>query len=307
MADTIRALPLILFLAIVFFPAVLTAVLLAAGLKARRRAALLTATPTSNIGMAQDGYVEFEGRIEAVGGRTIEAALTRAPCVWFHARVQEFKSPTGSGSASWSIVKEVTSDAPFLVRDQTGVCRVEPWGAEVTPTDKSQWYGATLTPSDRNPAKVGAAESTTPMVEISGTANTRFRYFEERIYDGDPLLVLGQFTTARLALALEAEEDEEEDEEDPGDGETDAGEDDALTDEDREAIADGERDDAIREQAEAITKAWIGRGAAAKPFILSTTLQAVDVAQSSMASQAVLTGAAVPAAIALFLLWVRFS
>jgi hypothetical protein len=35
---------------------------------------------------------------------------------------------------------EYASGTPFFVRDSTGVCTVHPDGAEVTPTDKSQWY-----------------------------------------------------------------------------------------------------------------------------------------------------------------------
>ena len=39
----------------------MAAVAIVAGLQARRRAALIKATPTANIGMAEDGYREFEG------------------------------------------------------------------------------------------------------------------------------------------------------------------------------------------------------------------------------------------------------
>jgi hypothetical protein len=81
----------------------------------------------------------------------------------------------------------------------------------------------------------------------------------------------------------------------------------ALTDEDREEIASEEREEAARTLAQETTKAWIGRGSGKQAFILSTTLQAIHVAQSSMGAQVALTGAAVPAAIALFLLWARFG
>jgi hypothetical protein len=303
MIDIIRSLPLALFLIIVFFPVVLAAVLVGAGLQARRRAALITATQTSNIGMAQDGYREFEGRIEA-GGETIPAALTGWPCVWYHAKVERFTSGSGSKRTStWSTVSDRTSGAPFLVRDSTGVCSVEPWGAEVTPTDKSVWYGATEKPTDRNPARLGPSEPAA-MFEMAGGSNA-FRYSEERLYAGDPLLVLGEFTTGRHATRFDDPEDEPEAEDDGGDDE--AIDESALTDEDREEIAADERAEAIRAHVEQTTKAWIGRGDGKQPFILSTTLQAVHVAQSSMGAQAALTSAWVPAAIALFLLWARFA
>ncbi len=42
-------------------PLVAAIALIVAGLRARQRAALIEATPTSNIGMATDGYCAFEG------------------------------------------------------------------------------------------------------------------------------------------------------------------------------------------------------------------------------------------------------
>jgi hypothetical protein len=308
--ETIRSLPLALFIAIMFFPLVLAAVLIGAGLQARRRAALITATETANIGMAQDGYREFEGRAEAIGGEAVPAGLTGWPCVWYRATVEKFSTGSGSNrTSSWSTVRSLTSNAPFFVRDSTGVCLVEPWGAEVTPTDKSVWYGATEKPADRNPAKVGPSESARGMVEVGGGPNSKYRYSEERIYAGDPLLVLGEFTTGRHQSAFDADGEDENGEDEDGEAEDDDGIDDdsTLSEEEREDIAADERAEALRARGEDTTKAWIGRGSGRQPFILSTTLQAIHVAQSSMGAQAALTGAAVPAVIALFLLWARFG
>jgi hypothetical protein len=142
------------------------------------------------------------------------------------------------------------------------------------------------------------------MVEVAGGPNSKFRYSEERIYAGDPLLVLGEFATGRHQTAFDP--DDEEDEDAAGEDD-DAADESALTDEDREEIAADQREEAARTRAQETTRAWIGRGSGKQPFILSTTLQAVHVAQSSMGAQAALTGAAVPAAIALFLLWARFA
>lgn len=72
------------------------------------------------------------------------------------------------------------------------------------------WYGATPIPSDRNPAKVGPTESVDGMVTVHGTSGTQYRYFEERIYLGDPLMVLGVFSRARSG----GDDDEEVDAED---------------------------------------------------------------------------------------------
>ncbi len=194
----IASLPLPVFVVMLLFLFAMAGVAIYAGVQGRRRAALVANTPTTPIGSATAGYREFEGRIEAGPGAPLKAGLTGWPCCWFHARIEKF---VGSGTsnnreAGWQTVRDWTSDRPFLVRDETGVCLVDPDGAEVTPTDKSMWYGATEKPEDRNPAKVGPTESAKGMMEVAGTPNTKYRYSEERVYAGDPLLVLGEFTAA---------------------------------------------------------------------------------------------------------------
>ncbi|MEO8675731.1 MAG: hypothetical protein ABI569_09135, partial [Casimicrobiaceae bacterium] len=67
--------------------------------------------------------------------------------------------------------------------------------ADVTSTDRSIWYGATIEPTDRNPLKVGPGESPSPDFQNLAGPDTRYQYSEERIYAGDPLLVLGNFAT----------------------------------------------------------------------------------------------------------------
>ncbi|MGD9906475.1 MAG: hypothetical protein AB7U83_23665, partial [Vicinamibacterales bacterium] len=195
--------------------------------------------------------------------------------------------------------REWTCGAPFLVRDSTGACVVDPHRAEVTPTDKSVWYGAAETPTDRNPAKVGPTESATGMVEIAGTPNTKYRYSEARVYAGDPLLVLGEFTSGRFAPADEEEEDDDVVAEDVEDAASDDGDDDAL--------ADARRDDALFARARQVTRATIARGTGARPFLLSTTPQAEHVALTATGSQAAMGVAVVPLGIVVLLLWIRFG
>ena len=208
MASIIRDLPLPVFVVMIAFGLAMAGVVIAAGLHAQRRAKLISDTPTSNIGMASDGYCEFEGVVEAIGGQTVTAPLTQSPCVWYHAKVEKWVSrSTSQGSSYWATAKETTSHAPFFVRDATGVCIVQPDGGEVTPTDKSQWIGGGIEPTDCNPARLPPTESTTPIVEVSGGPNSRFRYSEERIYDGNPLLVLGEFSRGRFDTPEEEPDD----------------------------------------------------------------------------------------------------
>lgn len=291
--------PLGVFCVFVAFPLAMAAAALFAGLRARRRAALIKATHTSNIAMASDGYCELEGSVEAIGGQTLSAPLSGSPCVWYHARLEQWVRRTAaSGKSSWSTVRDETSRAPFFVRDSTGVCTVHPDGAEITPTDKSQWTGATLVPTDRNPPRLGPGESTTGMFQVSGLPGSGFRYFEERIYAGNPLFVLGEFSQGRFEPPDLVDETDEKDE---------AAADEPLEPQEPDPWDDFALTDRLREQAAQTTTAFIAKGESGKPFILSTTLQAAHVALSDMGGQAALGIAVIPLAVAALMLYARFG
>jgi E3 Ubiquitin ligase len=305
------SLPLPVFVVMVLFLLGMAGIAAYAGIHARRRAALVTATPTTPIGMAMDGYREFEGRVEAVPGQPLTASLTHWPCCWYHAKVEKFvvRRSGGESRSDWTTVKEWTSGAPFLVRDRTGVCVVDPYGAEVTPTDKSLWYGATATPTDRNPAKVGPTESAKGMLEVSGGPNSKFRYSEERIYAGDPLLVLGEFSSGRFDEAADDDEDDEDaieelDEAAGGDEAEDLEGDESERAAER--IEDLELEDRLMDAARTVTKATIAKGSGAQPFLFTTTPQADHVAMSSVGGSAALGIAVIPLGLALLLIWLRF-
>lgn len=297
MMTFIKGMPFVMFYFITAFAFGLAAAAFIVGTKSRRRASLVKEMPTSNIGMAADGYCEFEGRVEAVDGAPLVGPLTQQPVVWYHATVERYvgksKNSTGDG---WATLKEQTSGAPILLRDATGVCAVHTWSADVTATDKSLWYGATAIPTDRNPAKVDATQ---PLVKnaIESSSGDRFRYYEERIYAGDPLLVLGNFHRGRF----DAEEDEEDDE--PYEDEPSEDEDEAALD--REWNNDRLVSD-LAKRVNAVTPAWVG-SAPGKPFIVSTRLQAIEIAETEMGGQALISVALLPLAIGLLLLYARWG
>jgi E3 Ubiquitin ligase len=255
-----------------------------AGWRAWRQAAVIKSTPTSNIGMASDGYREFEGYAEAIGGELLTSPLTLSPCVWYQAKVEKWERASGGDSSgNWAPVKKWTSATPFIVRDATGACIVDPLDAEVTPSDKSQWYGNKVTPSDRNPPRLDPGQSGQPMFE----GNARYRYFEERIYADSPLLVLGEFSRGQFASG-DVEPDDEDDEE------TGA----PLGDEDAVAAR-------VEKLGRAVTRARISRGRGRKPFIISTQLQAVHVAMSEMGNQAAVAMALAFTGLAALMVWAR--
>jgi len=274
----VASLPLGVFIIIILFFVAMAAIVIAAGATTRKRAALVKATPTSPVGMAAEGYREFEGTLEAVPGPAVAAPLTGWPCAWYHARVEQYvKSASRKGSAgSWKTVRDWTSDAPFFVRDGTGVAIVDPDRAEVTPTDKSQWTGKTERPVDRNPKRVKATESAHGAFEIAVSGD--YRYSEERIYAGDPLLVLGEVRTHTFGAA-----DEHVDE--------------AADPESAARLA----------AAQKVTRVTIGRGSGKQPMIITTTPQAQHIALGEKGGVAAYAVALVPLGIALWLLWARLG
>jgi hypothetical protein len=281
MGSMIQSASLLEFLMMIVVPLAMAGIAVYAGLRARRRTALIKATPTVNIAMADDGYRKFEGTIEAIAGKTVFAPLTKSPCVWFHAKVEEsVASRQTKTGRHWKELTDVTSSTPFLVRDATGSCVVYPDDADVTPTDRSLWYGATREPTDTHPPKVGPGESPRPSIDVLSGSDTKYRYSEERIYADNPLLVLGRFTAGVAGddkMSIDTEDD------------------------------DGEAADERVVQAAAGTKASIRRASTGPPFILSTTPQGAHVAAMDKGGKAAFVIALVMLAIAATIIWLRLS
>lgn len=75
-ASLVGEIPTTPFFVILAFPLSMAGICIFASIQAFRRAKLIEAMPTSQIGSAPDGYVELEGRAEAVRGQTLRAPLT---------------------------------------------------------------------------------------------------------------------------------------------------------------------------------------------------------------------------------------
>lgn len=304
MGSIVRSMPLGVFLVMLAFPLAMAAIVVVAGVTARRRAALVKATPTSYIATAGDGYAQFEGRAEAIERQTLRAALTGTPCVWYHAKVESLRPRGRHNDPEWTTIGEVTSDAPFLIRDDGGRCAIHPYRAEVTPTDKSLWYGSTKLPEDRNPPRVKPTENPRGLVEVTG-GSRRYRYSEERIYDGDPLLVLGSFTRA-----VRRDEDDDEDFDDAveSSGSREAAEAEAEAAEDEVDLGgDEEAVERLYKRAPEVTTSVISRGTGPQPFVLTTTPKAMHIELSERGGMAAMAIALVPLGLAALMLWARFG
>jgi hypothetical protein len=139
--------------------------------------------------------VELEGHAELLPGEPIRAPLTDAECCWWRYKIERRGQKN-----NWSRVEHGASDSIFMLRDDTGRCLIDPEGAEVTPTDRSVWYGHSRHPEnrrpDRSPVKSGFSWSWGSSYGglVTGSIGSgRYRYTEERIYPGNAVYLIGHF------------------------------------------------------------------------------------------------------------------
>src|SRR5258708_894822 len=137
----IHSVPPVVSLIIVAVLVAMSGIAVAASLHARKIARTIAYVKTSQIATATDAYLALEGTAKAVNGQMLTAPLTDAACCWFDAKVEEYVS--SGDNSSWNTLGEHFSSEPFLILDATGECAMCPDGAEVTPTDRSVWYGPT--------------------------------------------------------------------------------------------------------------------------------------------------------------------
>lgn len=131
-----------------------------------RRLRRIADTPLSNIASAAQGYVEISGTSEA-GATPLLSRLTHLPCLWFQFEVYE-----RSGDNKWTLRDAGASEEPFVARDATGTCIIDPRGAEIVTTHEQTW--------------------------TSGD----FRYTERLLLPREHLYALGEFATTGGAASM---------------------------------------------------------------------------------------------------------
>ena len=152
-----------------------------------RRARLIEDAPTAKIRSAPQGFVELEGQGRLMDGEPIIAPLTNHPCLWFRYQIERkdtYHTKNGT-ETKWVTIKQATSDNLFHLDDGTGVCVIDPEGAEITTDEKLVWYGDSQWPMSA-PLLGGG----TKLLASGG-----YRYSEWLILAGQPLYVIGQFKT----------------------------------------------------------------------------------------------------------------
>ncbi len=146
-----------------------------------RRARWIEDTPTSRIRSAAQGLVELQGQVDAGGHAPLLSPLSETSCLWYRFQVEEYRR-SGKNS-NWRTVERGVSERPFLLRDATGSCWINPLGAEVHPRQRKRWEGSQRWPAGRS-VRTGI---------MSSLLGRRYRYTEEWFQEGETLYALGWF------------------------------------------------------------------------------------------------------------------
>jgi hypothetical protein len=93
------------------------------------RLLMISEAPISTIAAAAQGYIELHGT-----GSTTKPLLTpfqSIPCVWYRAWVYANRYDEESGKRDTHLLEYVESDQLFQLSDHTGMCTINPKGAEI--------------------------------------------------------------------------------------------------------------------------------------------------------------------------------
>lgn len=108
---------------------------------ALKRGRLLSGHPTSKIRSASQGCVELNGHAELMPGPPIVSPVSGRHCVWFEYIIEQ-KQTYYDGKHRrnrWVVVQRYRSDSLFYLRDETGVCVVDPDAADILHAEKRAW------------------------------------------------------------------------------------------------------------------------------------------------------------------------
>lgn len=171
------------------------------GLRYLFKARLIEDMPTSRIRSASQGYAEFIG-LALLRGEPLSAPLTGRPCLWWRYTIERLQK--SGKSTSWRVIERDQSKHPFYLDDGSGVCRIEPQGAEIACHHRQRWQGSERRPRALLPTEKPGLLQSLGSLRIS--VGERYRYTEFLIREGDPLYVLGHFVsdaTGRRLLTVD--------------------------------------------------------------------------------------------------------
>lgn len=152
---------------------VMAALSIMAWLSALKRLRAVRDTPTSKVASASQGYVELSGYGMPFGEMPLLSKLRLQPCLWYRYKIEQRTS-----NNAWQTIDSGESNDLFTLRDDTGVCVVDPEQAEIIARHREQWH------------------------------EDDHRYTEWKLLEQDRLYAIGQFRTQRgSALELNTREE----------------------------------------------------------------------------------------------------
>ncbi len=152
------------------------------------RLRIIEDTPTAKLRSAHQGYIELEGKGQFIDDHPIYSPLSNHLCLWYRSQIEQQETfiENGRSQIRWNVVYKNISTHRFKLTDERSSCYVDPNAAEVNGHETLVWYGNTEWPT-----RTQLLESQS----ILHAANKSYRYSEWLILPGQPLYVLGQFTT----------------------------------------------------------------------------------------------------------------
>lgn len=108
---------------------------------ALKRRRLFAGQATAKIRSASQGCVELNGSAELMPGPPIVSPISGRQCVWFEFIVEQKKTYFDGKRqrTRWEVVQRYRSDGLFYLRDDTGICVVDPDDADVLHAEKRAW------------------------------------------------------------------------------------------------------------------------------------------------------------------------
>ena len=164
-----------------------------------KRLRFIEDTPTAKLRSAHQGYVEIVGKGMLIDDKPIYAPLSNHRCLWYRSQIecQEIVVEKGRSQIHWNVIYNNISHHQFKLTDGSTSCLVDPDNAEIKGEEKLVWYGNTEWPRQ---TQILESQS------ILQSNNNRYRYSEWLILPGQPLYVLGQYSTSSVASQLSVRE-----------------------------------------------------------------------------------------------------
>lgn len=147
--------------------------------KSLLKSRIIQDTPTSKIRSAHQGYVELIGVQRPATEGLLLSKLSHTKCTWYSYRIEHYHDK------KWVMIEHGKSEKPFMLDDGTGICYVDPMGAEISSPLMQIWSGHRRYPK-------GYPKGF--FAKLFGTTGN-YRYTELLMTENMPLYALGNFAT----------------------------------------------------------------------------------------------------------------